>query len=74
MMKTVEDICCSKEVGLAWAVSATNAIQNCNAFSPNQLVYGRNISLPSIMTDKPPAFKVPTIDIVRKHLEAIKTS
>lgn len=74
MMKTVDDIGCTKELGLAWAVSAVNALQNCSGFSPNQRVFGRNVNLPSIITSKPPAQKTSTMETVRKHLDAIQSA
>ena len=73
-MKTVEDTECSKEMALAWSVSATNALQNRNGYAPNQLVFGRNVNLPSLSSDKPPALKSSTTDIVRQHLNAMHSA
>ena len=39
------------ETALAWAVSAKNALQNRGGYSPNQLVFGTNVNLPSVITD-----------------------
>jgi len=57
---------------LAWAVSAKNALQNASGYSPNQLVFGRNTNMPTVLTDLPPALENTTAsDIVRKNLEAL---
>ena len=74
MMKTVEDSKCSKGLALAWSVSACNAMQNNNGFAPNQLVFGRNVRLPSVLSDKLPALKPSTTDIVRRQLNAIHSA
>lgn len=75
MLKTIEDIRCSPEVALAWAVSAKNALQNHGGFSPNQLVFGRNINIPSVLTDLPPALTSCTSsDIIRDNLNAIHSA
>ena len=36
----------SIEAKVAWAVSAKNALHNCYGFSPNQLVFGKNLNYP----------------------------
>ena len=46
---------CSLNVAVAWAVSAKNSLANVYGYSPNQLVFGRNLNFPSILTDKLPA-------------------
>ena len=74
MMKTVEDVGCSMELGLAWSVSATNSLQNCNGYAPNQLVMGKNVNLPSLISDKPPAYKSSSTEIVRQHLNAMHSA
>ena len=72
MMKTQEDMKCSRETALAWAVSAKNSLQNVHGFSPNQLVLGQNVSLPSVIEDQPPAFDQPEkSDLVRENLNAM---
>ena len=55
MMITMEDSKCGMSTTLAWAVSAKNSLHNVNGYSPNQLVFGVNVTLPSVLTDKPPA-------------------
>ena len=36
------------DLAIQWAISAKNALENMYGFSPNQLVFVKNISLPSI--------------------------
>ena len=50
----------SLEVALAWAVSAVNSLTNVRGFSPYQLVFGKQIKLPNILDDPPPAWEEPT--------------
>ncbi len=72
MLKTQEDMKCSIETALAWAVSAKNSLQNVSGYSPNQLVFGRNVNLPSVADDKPPALDQPCqSDLVRENLNAL---
>ena len=53
---------------LAWAVSAKIALQNYAGYSPNQLVFGTNGILPSVITDLAPALESFTSsDIVRRY-------
>ena len=47
------------DVALAWAVTAKNSMSNVYGFSPFQLVYGRNIRLPNVLNDPPPAWEEP---------------
>ena len=55
-----------------WAVHAKNALANVHGFSPYQLVFGRNPSLPGVLTDRPPAFYEETsTDIIRENLNAL---
>ena len=71
-MKTMEDVRCSSETALAWAVSAKNSLQNESGYSPNQLVLGQNGRLPSLLNDAPPALHPTTnSDVVRENLNAL---
>ena len=45
------------ETALAWALSAKNSLQSFYGFSPNQLVFGRNPNLPSVLVYDPPALE-----------------
>ena len=70
--KTLKDTGCDADMALAWAVSAKNALQNASGYSPNQLVFGRNPNMPSVLIDQPPALEPTTSsEIVRKNLDAM---
>ena len=72
MMKIVDDCKCDLGTALAWAVCAKNCLQNVYRYSPNQLVFGSNVSLPSVITDLPPALVSTTSsDIICNNLNAI---
>ena len=74
-MKTLEDTACGHEIALAWGVSSKNSLYNIDGFSPNQLVLGNNISLPSLLSDELPALETTTSsEIVRKNLEALHSA
>ena len=69
--KIMEDSNCSLDIAIPWAVSAKNALSNTYGFSPNQLVFGRNIELPNVLTDLPPAQNNNSGHLVAKHLMAL---
>ena len=75
--KTSKDVGCSKDVALAWATSAKNALESYQGYCPNQLVFGRNINLPSVLTDKLPAISRGNTfasDVVRENLNALHSA
>ena len=47
------------QTAVAWSVCAKNALFNHLGFSPAQLVFGRNLNLPSMLTNTPPALTDP---------------
>ena len=55
--KIVAERKCPLEIALALAVDAKKSLHNVYGYSPNQLVFGRNPNLPSIINDKPPALE-----------------
>ena len=66
---------CSMEVALAWAVSAKISLQNVYGYSPNQLVFGKNPSFPTVLNNDPPALESSTASkIVAEHLNALHTA
>ena len=70
--KILEEINCSVEVALCWAINAKNSLQNIFGFSPYQLVFGRNPNLPSVFTDKLPALEGVTGSLlISNHLNAL---
>ena len=70
--KIMKDTDCSLTVALAWANSAKNTKQTIQGFSPAQLVFGYNLILPSVCSDKPPALNSESAyaDIVEENLKA----
>ena len=72
IVKTIENTLCSFEIGLAWAISAKNTLDNVYAFSPNQLVFSRNPNLPSFLNDKLPALEgVSTSEVVASNINVM---
>ena len=60
------------EVVLCWAVSAKNTLSSVNGYSPNQLVFGKNPNMPSVLVNKPPALEgVSTSEYVANTLNLI---
>ena len=71
--KTMNDGVSDLELAIHWCVAAKNSLISVYGFSPNQLVFGRNPSLPSVHTDLPPAQNRNTVStIIRKNLEALE--
>ena len=61
--------------GLPWAISAKNFLQNMNGYSPIQLVFSMNVTLPSVLTDKPPALDSSCqSDLIQKIRAAIQSA
>ena len=61
--------------GLPWAISAKNVLQNMNGYSPIQLVFSMNVTLPSVLTDKPPALDSSCqSDLIQKIRAAIQSA
>ena len=57
VLKTLEDNTCDLDTALSWAVCAKNSLHNSKGFSPNQLVFGYNPNLPSVLHNKLPALE-----------------
>ena len=64
----------SINVVIACAVNAKNSLHNCYGYSPNQLVFGHNPSLPSFLFNDLPAMEQSASDLLRKHLHAMSES
>ena len=74
MQKTMDDVGCSMETALAWSVCAKNCLQASHGFSPNMLVFGQNLQLPTITQAELPALNSLSSlksDLVRKNLVAL---
>ena len=52
LLKVKEDINCPRETALAWTVNTKNSFINVTGFIPHQLVFEKNISLPSSLNDQ----------------------
>ena len=72
VLKLTHDSKCSAANALVWAISAKNALHNYLGYSPNQLVFGTNPNLPSVLTAKPPALRSCThSQLLAEHLNAL---
>ena len=73
--KTVADSGCSLEFAVMWCLCAKNSLINVHGFSPFQLVFSRNPTLPSLLTNKPPALN-PEVssDLIRENLHALHSA
>ena len=70
--KIITEQNCSLGLALAWAVNAKNTLANVFGYSPHQLVFGKNPSLPGVLTDKLPALEGTTSSqIIADHLNAM---
>ena len=71
MKKIVDTENCDSCTALAWAISAMNALSNYYGHSPNELVFGFNVNLGSVLTDHPPALEGSQVsDMVRININA----
>ena len=72
--KVHRDNDCAFNVALCWALAAKNSLTNVYGFSPNQLVFGKNIELPAAHHDKLPTQNVPSSHFIMKNLNALHTA
>ena len=73
VLKILDDSNCDVPTALAWAVSARNSYYNFGGFSPNQLVFGKNPTMPDIFNSKLPGLnRLTSSEIVRRNLEVKK--
>ena len=70
--KVKADSNCTLEMAVMWSISAHNSLRNINGFSPFQLVFSRNPTIPALLDAKPPALSEETTsEMVRKNLETL---
>ena len=75
MAKTKADTNCDNEMALAWACCSKNSLGNNGGHSANERVFGRNINLPSVLTDALPALEpTQSSEMVKKNLEAMQSA
>ena len=55
--KTMEYIKCNLQLAVSWAVSDKNSQKNVHGFSPNKLVFGKNLNFPNVCDDLLPALE-----------------
>jgi hypothetical protein len=70
--KVKADRQCSWDTALSWALMAKNSLSNIHGFSAQQLVFGTNPNLPSVISDKLPALEGKTTSrLVGEHMSAL---
>ena len=73
--KIMDDTKCNIEIALAWAIAARNSLHNFGGFSPNQLVFGYNPSIPNVSDSQPPMLSLRTnSQIVADNLNAMHSA
>ena len=73
LLKVKDDINCQWDTALAWALNAKNSSINVSGFSPHQLVFGKNVNLPSSMNDQlSPGYS--TNPLIIEHLKALHSA
>ena len=73
--KTLYETGCDLEMAIHWCTSAHNSLTNVYGFSPNQLVFGHNPSLPTVHSDRPPAQNQQTSSqLIYENLRALHTA
>ena len=72
VLKVKEDNKCDREGALAWSVCAKNSLINSKGFSPYQFVLGRNVNLPTVLSDNLSALEGQTESpTVAEHLSSL---
>ena len=73
--KIIEDVGCSLQTALMWAVHAKNSLINIHGFSPYQLVFGKNPNMPGNSNNKLPALSSETSsEIIATHLNGLRAA
>ena len=70
--RILEDVNSSIEVALAWALSAKNSLKNVFGYSPNQLVFGKNPNLPTVIGSELEG--VSSSKLIADHLNCMHTA
>ena len=68
LLKVKEDSNCNWERVLALALSAKSSLINVNGFSPHQIVFSKNIKIPSIYVDQPSAELPENETVIRRYM------
>ena len=73
--KVLADTDCNFDVALAWCINAKNSMINIHGFTPYQLAFGKNPTLPSTLDNLPPANSpVNHSEILRENLNALHSA
>ena len=73
VLKAMEDNKCDWETAITWSVCAKNSLINSKGFSPYQLVFGRNVNLSTVLSDKLPALEGQTESpTAAEHLSSLQ--
>ena len=70
-VKIINDVGCTPEVGVNWAVNARNTLVNVYGYSPQQLVLGKNSSIQSDEVNLPSLNQTAVSKYVSENLNAI---
>ena len=74
-LKICDDVKCSYDTALAWAISAKNSLIIHNGFSPLQTVFKKNSNLPNIMNETLPELeKVTTSADLALHIATLHSA
>ena len=75
ILKTVEESGCSLDTAVAWSISAKNTLGNNLGYSANTIVFGRNPSFPSVISDNITALTAEDLSrIVEENLYAMRAA
>jgi hypothetical protein len=70
--KVLHDTGCDFDLGLAWCVNAKNSLNNVQGFSSFQLSIGQNPRLPTVLSNRPPAYDSSlSSKLIRDNLNAL---
>ena len=70
--KVLQDTNCDFDMALCWCLCAKNSLQNNHGFSPLQLSIGMNPRLPSILSNRPPAYDSTSCsNLIRDNLNGL---
>ena len=73
--KVLEDTSCNFDIALAWCINAKNSMINVHGFTPYQLAFGKNPTLPSSFDNLPPANSpVDHSKVLKENLEALHSA
>ena len=73
ILKTIEDTKCTLDCAVAWSVTAKNTLSNNFGYSPNTIIFGKNPSFPSVVSDNIAGLTAENVSqIVEEKLQATR--